>query len=138
MTKNNEELADLLNELDPPYESQQELSIGRVLDRYGIPFFYQQPMIVYDQQEHQVWHPSFTLPSYGGTVIDYIPSSLGQNGHPGTNHREQVYQYNQIPAVLLGPQDLMKDNWDQKLYCDIKRELDDMYTAYKGANPSNG
>ena len=32
------ELADLLDELDPPYESKEELKIGSMLDQYGIPF----------------------------------------------------------------------------------------------------
>jgi len=41
-----EKLEDMLTELDPPYESKEELKIGRTLDQYGIPFFYKQAMIV--------------------------------------------------------------------------------------------
>ncbi len=33
------DLEDELSELDPPYRSRQEAQLGRMLDRYGIPFF---------------------------------------------------------------------------------------------------
>ena len=32
------QLEDMLTDLDPPYESKEELEIGRMLDQYGIPF----------------------------------------------------------------------------------------------------
>ena len=35
-----EALDDQLAELDPSYESEGEARIGRLLDKYGIPFFY--------------------------------------------------------------------------------------------------
>ena len=36
MKNETEELDDMLTELDPPYESIEELKIGRFLDQYGI------------------------------------------------------------------------------------------------------
>lgn len=102
-------LSDRLTELDPPYESGEELKIGRVLDQYGIPFFYRQPTILYNQGKNEIFKPSFTLYSYGGTVIDYLPAD-------GLLEREDLYRYNQIPAVVLGPKDLDKPKWDQDLY----------------------
>ena len=71
----NEELTDMLTELDPPYESKDEMKIGRMLDQYGIPFFYKQPTIIYDQGKNEIHKPSFTLFSYGSTVIDYVADS---------------------------------------------------------------
>ena len=68
-----EQLQDMLTELDPPYESIEELRIGRLLDQYGIPFFYKQATIIYDQGKNEIWKPTFTLFSYGGLVIDYVP-----------------------------------------------------------------
>jgi len=70
-----EELEDRLTDLDPPYESEQERQIGRMLDQYGIPFFYRQPTIVYQDGQNELWKPAFTLPSYGGLVVDYAPGS---------------------------------------------------------------
>jgi len=112
-----EELEAMLTELDPPYESIEELKIGRLLDQYGIPFFYKQATIVYDQGKNRIAKPSFTLTNYGGAVIDYIASGDKQQ----VLRSEQLYRYNQIPAVVLGPPDLDKPNWDAKLYEKLKR-----------------
>ena len=114
-------LEDMLTELDPPYESKEELQIGRVLDQYGIPFFYRQATIIYDQGRNEIWKPSFTVYPYGGLVIDYIAASeQGQNDE--LLRKEQIYRYNQIPAVLLGPKDLAEPNWEELLYERIKLE----------------
>ena len=56
-----QKLEDMLTELDPPYESKEELKIGRMLDQYGIPFFYEQATIIYDQGKNEIWKPAFTL-----------------------------------------------------------------------------
>ena len=111
----------MLTELDPPYKSKEELQIGRVLDQYGIPFFYRQATIIYDQGRNEIWKPSFTVYPYGGLVIDYIAASeQGQNDE--LLRKEQIYRYNQIPAVLLGPKDLAEPNWEELLYERIKLE----------------
>jgi hypothetical protein len=98
------ELQEMLEELDPPYESKEELKIGRLLDQYGIPFFYKQATIVYDQGRNRISKPSFTLVSYGGAVIDYVAAADQQHAL----RKEQLCRYNQIPAVVLGPPDLDK------------------------------
>ena len=107
----------MLEELDPPYESKEELKIGRLVDQYGIPFFYKQPTIVYDQGKNRMSKPSFTLLSYGGAVIDYVAAADKQQ----LLRKEQLYRYNQIPAVVLGPPDLDKPNWDKDLYEKLER-----------------
>jgi len=47
--------------------------------------------------------------------------------------KEQIYRYNQIPAVLLGPKDLSEPNWEELLYGRIeqayRREFDPMRYA---------
>jgi hypothetical protein len=116
MKKPNEEIADLLDDLDPPYESLDELRIGRVLDRYEIPFFYKQPTIVYHEGKNEIIKPSFTMFSCGGTIIDYLQESTPEKQLEKT----ELYQYNRIPAVVLGPQDLGHRGWDQKLYNSLK------------------
>ena len=55
--------------------------------------------------------------SYGGAVIDYIATDEEQQ----VLRKEQLYRYNQIPAVVLGPPDLDKPNWDAKLYEKLER-----------------
>ena len=111
----------MLTELDPPYESKEELKIGRMLDQYGIPFFYKQATIIYDQGKNEIWKPKFTVFPYGGLVIDYEPGTE-QKDKEELLRREQIYRYNQIPAVLLGPQDITQPKWEELLYEKIKQE----------------
>jgi len=110
--KRNDELEDMLTELDPPYETMDELKVGRMLDQYGIPFFYKQPTIIYNEGKKEVWKPSFTMFSYGGSVIDYVPGS--EEAQIPT--KEKFYRYNQIPAVVVGPKDLGRPDWEASLY----------------------
>ena len=135
MTNLNEELEDLLTELDPPYETKDELKVGRMLDRYGIPFFYQQPTIIYNEGKNEIWKPAFTLYSHGGAIVDYIPDS-GEHSREPILSREKSYRYNQVPAVLLGPKDLAKQDWDKDFYGKIehvyRQALDPMH--YTQAN----
>jgi hypothetical protein len=115
-----EKLEDMLTELDPPYESKEELKIGRMLDQYGIPFFYRQATIIYDQGKNEIWKPSFTVYPYGGLVIDYVPG-LEQKDKDELLRKEKIYRYNQIPAVLLGSKDLTEPNWEELLYGKIEK-----------------
>ena len=107
-----EELEEMLTDLDPPYESVEECRIGRLLDRYGIPFFYKQPTVIYNLGKNEIWKPSFTMYNHGGAVIDYVP----EGNHAHIPERQELYRYNQIPAVVLGPKDLHDPNWDKQLY----------------------
>jgi hypothetical protein len=126
----------MLTELDPPYESKEELTIGRMLDKYGIPFFYKQATIIYDQGQNEIRKPSFTLYPYGGLVIDYVPGSE-QGQKDELLRREQIYRYNQIPAVLLGPKDLMEPNWQDVLYKKIEQAYGKLEEAMNYLVPSN-
>jgi len=110
--KRNEELEDMLTELDPPYETMDELKVGRMLDQYGIPFFYKQPTIIYNEGKNEIWKPSFTMFSYGGALIDYVPG----NEDDQIPIRDRLYRYNQIPAVVVGPKDLDNAHWEASLY----------------------
>ena len=109
-------LEDELTELEPPYESDNEARIGRLLDKYGIPFFYKQATIVYNKGKNEIWKPSFTLPQYGCAVIDYVPQEKQ------AAERINIYNYNQIPATVLGPPDLDKPNWQESLYEKLQQE----------------
>jgi hypothetical protein len=110
----------MLTELDPLYESKDELKIGRMLDQYGIPFFYRQATIIYNKGQNEVWKPSFTVYPYGGLVIDYVPGAE-QGQKDEWLRKEKIYRYNQIPAVLLGPKDLTEPNWEEMLYGRIEQ-----------------
>ncbi|OPY89831.1 MAG: hypothetical protein A4E72_00949 [Syntrophus sp. PtaU1.Bin208] len=103
--------------IEPPYRHIQEQQIGRLLDQYGIPFFYRSPMMILDQERHKIWQPSFSLPQFGMSVIDYMTDERDISG------RIAVYHYNQIPATVLGPRDMDKPNWQQELYERLQKEV---------------
>ena len=126
-------LEDELTDLEPPYESLNELRIGRLLDQYGIPFFYKQPMIIHHKGHNKIWKPSFTLPHQGWVVIDYIDDSRKSVLEQKLN----VYNYNQVPATVLGPPDLDKPNWQESLYEKLQQNYrrslsQELSTKYSG------
>jgi hypothetical protein len=130
-------LEDMLTELDPPYDSKEELQIGRMLDQYGIPFFYRQATIIYHEGKNEVWKPSFTVYPYGGLVIDYVPGS-DQAQNDELLRKEQIYRYNQIPAVLLGPKDLAEPNWEELLYSRIEQAYRQAFDSMRYVPESAG
>jgi len=95
-----------------PYKSQEHKSIGDTLKNYGIPFFYKQPVLVVENGKRSIEYTDFFLPTYNGLAIDYIIESNSAI----FRRKKNVYQDNQIPAVLVGKKDLRKPNWQKQLY----------------------
>ena len=108
-------LEDQLGPLDPPYRSRGEAQVGRLLDRYGIPFFYEQALLVHDRGRHRIWHPDFTLPTYNSLIIEYAGMPDIPEYMAGIRHKEQVYGANEIPAMFVYPDDLKRPNWPEKI-----------------------
>jgi len=95
---------------------EQEVIIGHLLDQYGIPFFYKQATIIYNDGKNKFLKPTFTLPQYGCAVIDYVPQEKQ------AAERINIYHYNQISATLVGPKELDKPNFQQELYEKLLRQ----------------
>lgn len=106
--------------LEPPYRSRGEARVGHVLDRYGIPFFYEQPTLIYDRGRYRVWRPDFTLPQYNGLIIEYAGMMDVPDYARGIAYKQQAYAANAIPVLLLLPQDLTKSGWAQDLVTRIE------------------
>ena len=124
-----------LSELDPPYRSRQEAQLGRMLDRYGIPFFYEQPLLVYDNGRHEIVKPAFTLPTYAGLVVEYADKA------EDIRQRQRVYQNNGIAAVIVRPEDLEGFKGPDNLLDRIEQAAEQYrtlmrYPAKSGVQPS--
>ncbi len=104
-------LEDRLAPWEPPYKSRGEAQVGRLLDRYGIPFFYESPWTVLDDGRQRTWHPDFTLFSYRGLVLEYAGMPDRPDYMAGIRKKERVYAQNDIPTVFLYPQDLRGPRW---------------------------
>ncbi len=108
-------LEDRLGPHEPPYRSRGEAQVGRLLDRYGIPFFYEQPTLIYDRGRHRIWHPDFTLPTYDGLIIEYAGMLDVPDYARGIRHKQRAYAANYIPALFIYPADLQGSVWPERL-----------------------
>ena len=110
-------LEDKLVGPDYPYESKEEASIARMLNDYGIPFLYKQPTLVIENGKRCIEYADFFLPTYNGLAIDYIIESNSAI----YRRKKNVYQDNQIPAVLISRKNLNRPNWQKKLHGTLQK-----------------
>ena len=117
----NVRLEDRLGPDEPPYRSRGEAQVGRLLDRYGIPFFYEMPTVIYDRGRFRVWHPDFTLPTYGNLIVEYAGMPDRPAYMDGVRHKQQAYRNNEVPALFLYPKDLQGRSWPRQVAQKIDR-----------------
>ncbi|MHC4541007.1 MAG: hypothetical protein ACYTEK_21705 [Planctomycetota bacterium] len=116
----NPDLEYYIGKLQPQYESEGQAKIGRMLDEYGIPFFYRQATMVCDNGRRTIWRPDFTLPTYNNAVIEYSPNGAYS---PGAGSKSDLARRNNIAALFLNRSDLAKPDWQRWLY----EKLEEMY-----------
>ena len=121
MTATNGSLDEQLAKLEPPYKSRGEAQIGRLLDRYGIPFFYEQPLIIYDRGRNRTWHPDFTLPTYNSLIVEYAGMPDVPEYMAGIRHKKKVYRINAVPVMFIYPHHLQGPDWPAKIYEKIEQ-----------------
>ena len=117
-------LEDRLGQHEPPYRSRGEAQVGRLLDRYGVPFVYEAPTVVHDRGRDRMWHPDFTLPTYGNMVVEYAGMMDVPDYAAGIQHKSRAYARNGIPAMFVYPQDISGRDWPAALMAKI-------YQAYR-------
>jgi len=100
-----------MGKLEPQYESKAQAEIGQMLNEYGIPFFYKEPLLVWENGERRIKRPDFTLPTYNNTVIEYTPFP-----DEAAKRDSRIYKENRIAALFLKDSDLTGPDWQQKLY----------------------
>ncbi len=128
MNVNAPRLEDRLGPNEPPYKSRGEAQVGRLLDRYGIPFFYESPLTVQDSGRERTWHPDFTLFSYRGLVLEYAGMPDRPDYMAGIRKKERVYAQNNVPAVFVYPQDLRGPSWPAQ----VVEQIRGVYHAHFG------
>ena len=109
-----------IGKLQPQYESKGQEMIARMLDQYGIPFFYKQATLICDKGRRKIWRPDFTLPTYNNAVIEYNPNNRCTDS---AGSKSDVYRQNNVAALFLDRSDLAKPDWQQRLY----DRLEEMY-----------
>jgi len=111
-----------------PFDTKPHADIADMLDSYRIPFFYKQPTLVIENGKRCIEYIDFFLPTYNGLAIDYIVES--QSGI--YRRKKNVYQDNQIPAVLMSRRDLDNRNWQKRLYVTIQNMYHKRSHSYVG------
>ena len=105
-----------LSDPKPQYESKGQEMIGRMLDKYGIAFYYKDPYLLWENGERKVKRPDFTLPTYNNAVINYIPR-LNQ----AAERVKDIYRENWTAALSLDDDFLAKPDWQQRLYNELEK-----------------
>ena len=108
----NQTLEEAIEDIRQIIDTKPESAIGSVLDAYGIPFYYKEPTIVYEQGENKLIYPAFTIPDYGPAIVDYMKESYGDK----YKYKKELYEQNQMPVVLITPEYLKNPVWQQQLY----------------------
>ena len=114
-------LEEMLARLEPPYKSRGEAQVGRFLDRYGILFFYEQPLLIWDRGKYRTWHPDFTLPTYNRLILEYAGMPEIDDYMTGIRHKVHAYRSNGIPALFVYPAELKGPDWPEQLYQKIEQ-----------------
>ena len=114
-------LEDRLGSHEPPYKSRGEAQVGRLLDRYGIPFFYEQPIILRDGDVFRTFRPDFTLPRQRNMIVEYAGMPDRSDYMVRLRHKMQVYAENSVSALFVYPRDLQGGDWHPKLINQIYR-----------------
>jgi hypothetical protein len=117
------------------YKSRKEFQIAGLLDRYGLPFIYEKPTAVMDQEKLKIWHPDFTLK--GGPIIEYFGVQGNQDYGRRTQHKLQTYHENQYTVIPLFPQD-MKRGWEKRVLNRIDGALEKPWRTYRRSVASAG
>ena len=114
-------LEDRLGSREPPYRSRGEAQVGRLLDRYGIPFAHEQPTPIYDRRRQRTWRPDFTLPGYGGLILEYAGMMDIPDYAAGIRHKRRAYARNERQVLFVYPRDLRGQEWPERLMQRIQR-----------------
>ena len=99
------------------FESREKAAIADMLNSYGIPFFYKQPMLVNESGQKTIEYADFFLTTYNGLAIYYVVDAKSKI----YLHKEQIYTQNQMRAVLVTRRDLYKRDWQSTLYKRLER-----------------
>jgi hypothetical protein len=129
------DLEQVLARREPPYRSRGEAQVGRLLDRYGIPFAHELPTMVYDRGRYRVWRPDFTLYTLNGLILEYAGMMDKPDYAAGIRHKQEAYATNNLPAVFIYPADLRGPGWPGHVLARIQGAVG---RPYRGSAASSG
>ncbi|MEM1355003.1 MAG: hypothetical protein AAGH88_08980 [Planctomycetota bacterium] len=116
-------LEDVLADHEPWYRSRGEAKIGRLLDRYGIPFAYEQPLNLDGGERSKRYLPDFTLlpyddgskPEPATRVIEYLGMLDRTDYRRSTIRKMRDYAAHGVHALYIRPHELRDHDWSTRL-----------------------
>ena len=94
--------------------SEGERRIAATLDQYGIPFLYEQRVIVNDNGKVRTLRPDFYLPEFN-LYIEYYGRVGNQDYDLRTAQKQAAYAANNLKVIDVYPWNLVQD-WPNYLF----------------------
>lgn len=133
-------LEDVLENHEPWYRSRGEAQIGRLLDRYGVPFAYEQALQFGAVENRRLYLPDFTILSHNATfaaesapkVIEYLGMLDRADYRRCTIRKMRDYADHGVRALYVRPHELTGPRWQERLYRGITDRFDATYSGGGG------
>lgn len=115
------------------FRSEGERRVAATLDRYGIPFVYEQSVTVNDNGKTRTLRPDFYLPHLG-VYIEYYGRAGDADYDLRTSRKEAAYAANGIRVLPVYPWDLCQD-WPGSLLNYLERMASERQPSRDGGAP---
>ena len=116
------------------FRSWGETQIARMLNRYEIPYLYEHPVAVVDQDKTRIWYPDFQLCGYG-IILEYCGRPDDPAYAEGMAKKRAVYAANGLTALMFTP-DLFRGNWPATVLDEIEKVQTDRLAAVRAVTYS--
>ncbi len=114
------------------YRSNGEHKIAALLDGYGLPFVYEKPTLVVDDDKPRIWYPDFSV--YGSVILEYF----GVIGNPdydnGIERKKRVYKENQMDLIPVYPSHFQGE-WQDYILGSIRNMLENRVRSFNSSYP---
>ena len=114
-----------------PLRSWGEAQVARLLNRHRIPYLYEHPVAVLDQQRTRLWYPDFQLRDYG-MLIEFCGRPDDPAYAAGMAKKQSVYRANGLTALMLTREDLRGD-WPNTVFSRVEGILADRLARFRQA-----
>ena len=96
--------------------SRGEKEIAGFLTYYKMPFEFERPFAVKDDEKTKIWHPDFTLYSHGNILIEYFGLAGANDDYDrSTAHKLKVYNEMNVKVISIFPQQIQDGSYQRRI-----------------------
>ena len=90
------------------FKSEGERRIAEVLNKYGIDFKYEWPVLVQDDDKKlRIWYPDFFLPKHG-VYLEYFGYDNNPDYDNGRKRKEKIYKEMKMDVISIDSKILLE------------------------------